>query len=142
MSTIGAMLGEIVHSLTIRPATESYPFVRYPEPERLRGKLVWDPQKCTGCQLCVKDCPSDALELMVIDKATKRFVLRYHIDRCTFCAQCVVNCRFDCIGLSNEEWELASLTKQPFEVYYGREEDVQILMERIAQENAGPSQSE
>jgi formate hydrogenlyase subunit 6/NADH:ubiquinone oxidoreductase subunit I len=142
MSTIGAMFGQIMQSLVTNPVTEKYPFVRYPEPERLRGKLFWDPQKCTGCQLCVKDCPSDALELITIDKVNKRFVLKYHIDRCTFCAQCVENCRFNCIGLSNEEWELASLTQEPFVVYYGREEDVQILLARSAQEHAEAPQGE
>jgi hypothetical protein len=37
--------------------------------------------------------------------------------------------------MSNEQWELASLTKEPFTVYYGREEDVQNLLARFAQES-------
>ncbi len=142
MSTIGAMLGQIMQSLVSRPVTESYPFVHYPNPDRLRGKLYWDPQKCSGCQLCVKDCPSDALELIVIDKVNKRFVLKYHTDRCTFCAQCVENCRFKCIGLSNEEWELASLTQEPFVVYYGRTEDVQALLAQLDQKGDKAPQPE
>ncbi len=135
MSTIGTMLGEIVHSLFTRPVTELYPFERSPNPVRLRGKLVWDPEKCTGCQLCVKDCPSNALEFIVLDKVAKRFVLRYYADRCTFCAQCVENCRFHCVGMSSEEWEMASTSKDPFLVYYGREEDVKTVLARIALEN-------
>ncbi len=135
MSTIGTMLGEIVHSLVTRPVTEFYPFERHPNPERLRGKLVWDPEKCTCCQLCVKDCPSDALEFIILDKINKRFVLRYHADRCTFCAQCVENCRFRCVGMSNEAWEMASTSEDPFIVYYGRDEDVQTVLARIAQES-------
>ena len=136
------MLGQIMQSLVTAPVTESYPFVHYPEPERLRGKLFWDPQKCTGCQLCVKDCPSDALELIVIDKVNKRFVLKYHVDRCTYCSQCVENCRFKCIGLSNEEWELAASSREPFMVYYGREEDVQILLARYSREQMEAPQRE
>ncbi len=135
MSTLGTMLGEIVHSLFTRPVTEFYPFERNPDPVRLRGKLVWNPEKCTGCQLCVKDCPADALELVVLDKINKRFVLRYYADRCTFCAQCVENCRFKCVSMSNSEWEMASTNKDPFLVYYGREEDVQIVLARITQES-------
>ncbi len=134
MSTIGTMLGEIVNSLFIKPATEKYPFVHYPAPAQLRGKLVWDPAKCTGCQLCVKDCPSEALELFVLDKVNKRFVLRYYADRCTYCAQCLENCRLKCLGMSSEEWELASSNKESFVVYYGKEEDVQTLLARFAQE--------
>jgi formate hydrogenlyase subunit 6/NADH:ubiquinone oxidoreductase subunit I len=126
--TIGAMLGDIVRSLFKKPITELYPFERKPTPDRLRGKLTWDPDKCTGCLLCVKDCPSDAIELMVIDKVNKRFVLRYHADRCTYCAQCVQSCRFKCLDMSSEDWELASTRKEPFTVYYGKDEDVAALL--------------
>ena len=131
--TIGSMLSEIVGSFFKKPVTETYPFTRYPTPTNLRGKLEYDPAKCAGCQLCVKDCPADALELLVVDKVAKRFVLRYHADRCTYCAQCVESCRFNCLGMSSEDWELASLNKEPFSVYYGREEDIQAIMARFAQ---------
>ena len=130
--TIGSMLGDIVKSFFKKPFTEKYPFVRQEAPENLRGKLVWDPEKCSGCQLCVKDCPSKALELIVIDKVNKRFVMRYNMDKCTYCAQCVVNCRFNCLSMSDKQWELASIKKEPFEVYYGREEDVKFLLEKAA----------
>lgn len=128
--TIGSMFGDIVTSLFKKPATEHYPYQRYPVPERLRGKLIWNPARCSGCQLCVKDCPANALELMVVDKVAKRFVLQYHTDRCSYCAQCVESCRFSCLVLSPDQWELASITKEPFTVYYGREEDIQVILAR------------
>jgi formate hydrogenlyase subunit 6/NADH:ubiquinone oxidoreductase subunit I len=131
--TIGTMLSDIVSSLFTKPVTETYPFKRYPNPVRLRGKLVYDPAKCSGCQLCVKDCPADALELLVVDKVAKRFVMRYHADRCTYCAQCVESCRFKCLDMSAKDWELASVNKEPFSVYYGSEEDIQAIMARFAQ---------
>ncbi|NMC80494.1 MAG: 4Fe-4S binding protein [Chloroflexi bacterium] len=133
---IGAMLSDVLGSLFKKPATENYPFERKPAPERLRGQLFWDPSKCTGCQLCIKDCPANAIELVVLDKVNKRFVMRYHMDRCTYCAQCVQSCRFNCLSMSNEEWELASLNKEPFVVYYGRDEDVEFLLAKAAQADA------
>jgi formate hydrogenlyase subunit 6/NADH:ubiquinone oxidoreductase subunit I len=138
---IGVMFSDVVRSLFKRPATELYPYVRKPTPDRLRGKLVWDPSKCTGCQLCVKDCPSEAIELIVLDKVKKQFVLRYHNDRCTYCAQCVVNCRFKCLHMSSEQWELASVNKEPFTVYYGKEEDVKFLLERVDRQSQGEAGS-
>jgi formate hydrogenlyase subunit 6/NADH:ubiquinone oxidoreductase subunit I len=130
--TIGSMLGDIFKSFFSKPDTMKYPFVESEAPEHFRGKLIWDAEKCTGCQLCVKDCPADAIEIITIDKVNKKFVMRYNIDRCSFCAQCVLNCRFNCIQMSEEEWELAATSKKPFEVYYGREEDVKGLLARAA----------
>ena len=124
---IGAMLGDISRSLFKKPATQLYPFTRTPAPERLRGKLMFEPDKCTGCRICVRDCPANALELCVIDKTAKRFVLRFRSDRCTFCAQCVFSCNFDAISLSHDSWELAALSKEPFDVPCGRPEDIAAL---------------
>lgn len=130
--TIGSMLGDILKSFFKKPVTEKYPFEKTEAPENLRGKLVWNPEKCSGCMLCIKDCPSDAIELIVLDKINKRFVMRYNLDRCTFCAQCVVNCKFNCLEMSEVQWELAAVNKEPFEIYYGRDEDVQFLLEKAA----------
>jgi formate hydrogenlyase subunit 6/NADH:ubiquinone oxidoreductase subunit I len=128
---IGTMIRDVITSLFKRPATRKYPFEREEAPERLRGMLVWDPEKCIGCSLCAKDCPSNAIEVLTIDKAKKQFVIRYHIDRCTFCAQCVQNCRFKCMGMSNEQWEMAALNKEPFTVYYGNEETLEIFKQQM-----------
>jgi len=127
MKKIG-MFGDMVRSAFRRPVTELYPVVRRPTVVGFRGQLHWDPAECTGCALCVKDCPAEAIELITIDKAARRYVFRVHVDRCTFCGQCAYNCRFNCITLANEEWELAELTREEFTVVYGRPEDVERLV--------------
>jgi NAD(P)H-quinone oxidoreductase subunit I len=132
---IGAMLGDVFRSLFRRPATRQYPFERKEAPERLRGKLRWYAEKCTGCLLCVKDCPAQAIEVFMIDKASKRFVLRYHLDRCAYCAQCVQSCRPGALEMSNDEWELAAISKAAFTMTYGDEADVRRLVE-LAQAGA------
>jgi formate hydrogenlyase subunit 6/NADH:ubiquinone oxidoreductase subunit I len=121
---LGTMLGDVTNSFFRKPVTEKYPFERREAPERYRGHLDWEKESCTGCGLCVMDCPAAAIELLMIDKKAKRFVLRYHVDRCTFCAQCVYSCRQGSLKLSNNVWELAALSKGPFTANWGSEEDI------------------
>lgn len=122
---ITLMLRDLFKSIFSKPATVQYPNPEPDEPERLRGKLHWNPANCTGCQLCVKDCPSNALKLFVIDKDKKEYVMRYDVGQCTFCAQCVQNCRFDCLTMAQDEWALADSSKEPFTIFYGDEADVE-----------------
>ncbi len=129
---IGAMLGDITRSLFKAPVTERYPYEKKPAPPRLRGKLVFDAAKCTGCKVCLRDCPANALDLITVDKAAKRYVLTFHVDRCTYCAQCVVNCNFDALALSDTEWELAALDRKAFITLLGRPEDIHALEEKNA----------
>lgn len=137
MKTMG-MFKDMVQSAFKRPVTELYPVVRRPTLPQFRGQLCWDPENCTGCGLCVKDCPAEAIELITVDKAAKRFVMRYFADRCTFCGQCVYNCRFDCLDLVDDVWELANTNRGGYLIEYGRPED----LERYALETGTEATSE
>ena len=104
--------------------------------------LSLSPEKCTGCELCAMDCPSGAIDLMVLYKKAKRFVFCYHLDRCTFCAQCVQSCRHGCLELSADDWELASLSREAFTLYYGEDKDVrEALAGTASPDGSGPSNS-
>lgn len=129
--TIGTMFQDIVESFFKKPTTRLYPAENLAPPERYRGILSFDPSLCTGCKLCIKDCPSDAIDLVILDRAAKQYVMRYRMDRCIYCGQCVVNCKFKCIGMSNQDWEHAALKKN-FMVYYGRDEDIAKYLESLA----------
>jgi formate hydrogenlyase subunit 6/NADH:ubiquinone oxidoreductase subunit I len=136
------MLRDVLRAFVARPATRQYPTERRSSPDRLRGALRFDPARCTGCCLCATDCPANALEVVMVDRAAKRFVLTYHIDRCTFCAQCVQSCRFGCLSMSPEQWELASSRKEPFVVHYGRDADVDAVLAKVARADPGARASD
>ncbi len=133
------LLRDLARSAFRRPVTERYPFEKRPAPPNYRGQLHWSPEGCTGCNLCVKDCPAEAIDFFTLDKPNKRFVFRYHADRCTFCGQCAYNCRFNCITLADEEWELASGDRDAFVITYGRPEDIAQL--DLAEELAAVAES-
>lgn len=129
---IGAMLGDVTRSLIKKPITEEYPKVRQEAPERFRGCLDWNPEKCTGCGMCAMDCPANAIEMIVIDKKTRRFVLQYHIDRCTFCAQCVHSCMHGCLEMRSDLWELAAMDKDNFTKWFGEAGDIKYALAQSA----------
>jgi len=129
---IGSIFNDVLKSFFSAPVTEKYPFERPETALRFRGKLSFDPAKCTGCGLCSKDCPANALEIVIIDRAAKRFVARYNIDHCIYCGQCVQSCKFKCLDMSKDDWELAALNRESFAVNFGKEEDIAAFMERFA----------
>ena len=123
MMRIGSMLSDIMRSLVRRPFTERYPFVTRPSPERTRGRLEWDAGKCTGCMLCAKDCPADAIRVTVVDRAARKFTFAYRTDRCIYCSQCVVSCKPGALSMSSERWHLSSTSKEAFSVLYDDHEE-------------------
>ena len=66
-------------------------------PEGFRGKIQYDKEKCTGCRLCIKVCPSSAIEFKEKEKKIK-----IYLARCTFCSQCNDVCPVNCLSMSNE----------------------------------------
>jgi len=66
-------------------------------PEGFRGKIQYDTEKCIGCKLCIKVCPSGAIEFKEKEKKIK-----IYLARCTFCSQCNDICPTKCLSMSSE----------------------------------------
>ncbi|GAB4574932.1 MAG: hypothetical protein Kow0077_23930 [Anaerolineae bacterium] len=135
---LGAMISDIIESTFKRPATERYPFERRRTPTQFRGRLLWTRDNCTGCGLCAKDCPSNAIEVIVLDRKAKRFVFNYAVDRCLFCAQCVHSCRQGCLEMQPDVWELAALDRGGYQLMLGEDEDVRATLENTVADCAQP----
>ena len=50
-------------------------------------------EKCTGCKLCLKECPFTCIEIV-----NKKAVI--DLDRCNLCGACIEACKFDAIVLT------------------------------------------
>jgi NAD(P)H-quinone oxidoreductase subunit I len=68
-----------------------------PTPPGFRGKIAYDRPSCIGCQLCVKICPTKAIEFIPEDKKVRIFVAR-----CCFCSQCNDVCPTNCLSMTDE----------------------------------------
>lgn len=109
----GAILGEVLPHIFMRPATFDYPHVKTKMPEHFRGKLIRIEERCVGCKICVRDCPANALSLIKV--AEKQFEIDVDLARCIYCAQCVDSCPKKALE-SSDEFELATLDKKTLRV--------------------------
>ena len=122
MFKAGIFIPELLGNIGHTPVTREYPFVKAPVPEGFRGTPRLKPDTCLGCKACVRDCTSEAIEIVQKPpspsdppaeegkKAVKRFQMIIYLDRCIHCARCAEVCPKDAIYL-DEEFEVASFTR-------------------------------
>jgi formate hydrogenlyase subunit 6/NADH:ubiquinone oxidoreductase subunit I len=116
----GRMLPEALHSLLKKPATTGYPFVKAERPDHYRGRLVFDASKCIGCRLCMRDCPSNAIEIVKVGEKQFRAIVR--LDKCIYCAQCCDSCVKGALS-TTKEFELANFKRDALKVDITTQQD-------------------
>jgi formate hydrogenlyase subunit 6/NADH:ubiquinone oxidoreductase subunit I len=109
------MIGEVLRHVARRPATVAYPAVPSRMPQDFRGKVQFLAERCVGCKLCQRDCPSNALTINKV--GDKRYEAVFQLDKCIFCAQCVDSCNKDAMH-STLEYELATLDRSTLRVVF------------------------
>lgn len=101
----GSIIRATIQNLLTKPATIEYPTATAkPQVEKhYRGRLVYSPEKCIGCRLCMMDCPTGALT--VVNEGTRenrQMHATLDVSRCIFCCQCVDSCRHGCLSYSQD----------------------------------------
>ena len=112
----GKMIQQVLASLFKKPATTMYPFVKINMPENFRGKLKFYPEKCIGCKMCMRDCPSGAIVIRKV--ADKVFEADVDLGKCIYCAQCVDTCPKKALE-ATKDFELAKLDRNKLKVTFG-----------------------
>lgn len=134
MSKIGALIPEMLRNLTAKPATRMYPFEPVAVPEGYRGIPKFVYEKCVGCQLCVKDCTAEAIEIVQVieppppapaegepaPKIPKKYQMVLYVDRCIHCARCAEVCARNALHM-DESFELANFTRDSLKIVEGPE---------------------
>ncbi len=109
------MLKQVLRSVFKKPATTHYPFTKAVMPDKFRGKIKFYPERCIGCKLCMRDCPSGAIEIR--KTADGKFECDIDLGKCIYCAQCVDSCMKKALE-ATREFELAALDRNKLKVTY------------------------
>lgn len=115
MIRMGKMIPYIMQMLVKKPDTTLYPAVKAHVEEHFRGALKFEQPKCIGCKICMKVCPSNAIEIARVSETEKVFQAYVQMDRCIFCGQCVESCPKKALE-NTENFELASTDKKSLKV--------------------------
>ena len=91
-----SLMREVMGNLFRKPFTRRYPKKKVEPFERFRGRLVFHPKKCIGCQLCNRNCPSNAIRFH------KKGKLEFDMKTCMQCGLCVDICHVGAITWSRK----------------------------------------
>jgi len=114
-----AGMGITSKHLTRRAITIQYPELGIEMPERSRGVVVLLSDKetgelnCTMCMLCMRACPTGAIQIDAPrDENKKRQLISFVVDNtiCCYCGLCEESCNFSAIKLATK-YEFSTVNK-------------------------------
>ena len=115
MKKAGKITRQLLRSLLKKPATLNYPSERSGMPQGFRGKIKFFPEHCIGCKMCMRDCPSGAINIKQVGE--KQFEAEIDLGKCIYCGQCVDSCLKKALEYT-PEFELAQLERGKLKVVF------------------------
>jgi formate hydrogenlyase subunit 6/NADH:ubiquinone oxidoreductase subunit I len=112
----GKIINMAVKCFFKKPATIQYPNGSLEIVDHYRGRLTYDPSNCSGCRLCMRNCPAGAIK--ITNEGTKddrKMKAELNVACCIFCCQCVDSCAKKCLSYS-QNIDLSSLNKSDLKV--------------------------
>lgn len=108
-------LKRTLRTFLTKPVTVEYPSVKPEVDPRYRGSFAYDPEKCSGCEMCARACPNNVIR-MKWEKANdspKRSVTEYRMEPglCLFCGLCAEACPSQAIAMT-PNYELATRQRE------------------------------
>lgn len=95
------------------PSTDPFPLGETFTPERVRGRVVVDPDLCVGCGVCKYVCAAGAIDIS--KKADNSgYTITVWRDSCCLCASCRHFCPTGAMQLNND-WHNAHPESEKFE---------------------------
>jgi len=125
------ILPEALRHFFKRAATSKYPFEKAKLYPNFRARIVFESEKCIGCKMCMRVCPSKAIEIILSENqpqpqigadgkalsVKKKFDCIMNLDRCIYCAQCVEICPKKALA-STDDFELAQIERTKLKLHY------------------------
>ncbi|MFA5453148.1 MAG: 4Fe-4S binding protein [Candidatus Methanomethylophilaceae archaeon] len=96
-----------------RPVTIMYPYEKEWVPDNYRGRPGLRFDRCIGCGICVRACPTTCIQLVEVADDNGNMVKRpqVNIGRCMMCGYCAEYCPVDAMTTTTD-YELAEFTRE------------------------------
>lgn len=86
-----------------KPITSRFPEVPVEAPEDYRGKIVFHPELCIGCGLCMRVCsPASITKDVKAVEGGQEITMTFDMASCTFCSMCRDFCNKKAIEFTKE----------------------------------------
>ncbi len=102
----------LARNLLQGPSTDPFPLGETFTPDRFRGKVTLDAERCMGCGICRHVCAAGAINITIRSDQSGYDFSVWH-NSCCLCGQCRHYCPINAITLS-QDWHNAHPQEQKF----------------------------